>query len=155
MNNFKDNSKIIGCKKIVGGMTKGKIQFSEQPINFLAMLDVKTGQIVDPFHKLNNQSLKGNILVFPNAIGSSVGAYTIFSLKKNNTSPKGIICTNSVDITTASGCAISNIPLVYINNEEFKQFCKYYDGITIERRSEIILDADNENIIFDSDNKSI
>jgi predicted aconitase with swiveling domain len=119
------------------------------------MLDVKTRQIIDPSHKLNNQSLKGNILIFPNAIGSSVGAYTIFSLKKNNTAPYGIICTNSVDITTASGCAISNIPLVYINNEELKEFNKCYDCISIGRRSEIILDADNENIIFDADNKSI
>ena len=144
-----NNNEIIKCKKIVGGITKGKLQISEQPINFLATVNVKTGQINDANHKLNNQTIKGNILVFPNAIGSTVGAYTIFSLKKNNTSPHGIICTNSVDITTASGCAISNIPLVYINNEELKEFNKCYDGISIGRRSEIILDADNENIIFD------
>ncbi len=110
----------IKCKKIVGGITKGKLLFSDQPINFLAMLNLKTGQIMDTNHKLNNLTLKNNILVFPNAIGSSVGAYTIFSLKNNNTSPNGIICTNSVDITTASGCAISNIPLVHIEKNNYE-----------------------------------
>ena len=137
----------IKCKKIVGGITKGKLLFSDQPINFLAMLNLKTGQITDTNHKLNNLTLKNNILVFPNAIGSSVGAYTIFSLKNNNTSPNGIICTNSVDITTASGCAISNIPLVYIekNNYEIlknhhKEQCKHSD--------DIVLDAENESIIL-------
>lgn len=149
-----NNNEIIKCKKIVGGITKGKLQISEQPINFLATVNVKTGQINDANHKLNNQTIKGNILVFPNAIGSTVGAYTIFSLKRNNTSPNGIICTNSVDITTASGCAISNIPLVYIDNKEIQKFNNKYHSIK-NRNNEIILDANNENIIFNPDNKSI
>ena len=88
----------IKCKKIVGGITSGKLLVSEQPINFLAMIDIKTGKITDKNHKLNSQTLKNSILIFPNAIGSSVGAYTIFSLKNNNTSPNGIICTNYVSI---------------------------------------------------------
>lgn len=149
-----NNNEIIKCKKIVGGITKGKLQISEQPINFLATVNVKTGQINDANHKLNNQTIKGNILVFPNAIGSTVGAYTIFSLKRNNTSPNGIICTNSVDITTASGCAISNIPLVYIDNKEIQKFNNKYHSIK-NRNNEIILDANNENIIFDPDDKSL
>ncbi len=145
----------IKCKRIVGGVTKGKLLFSEQPLNFLAMLNVKTGQINDINHDLNNQTLKNNILVFPNAIGSSVGAYTIFSLKNNNTSPNGIICTNSVDITTASGCAISNIPLVYINKTdlvELKNHCKEMEKHGSSK--EVILDAEKEFIIFYND-KSI
>ncbi len=145
----------IKCKRIVGGITKGKLLFSEQPLNFLAMLNVKTGQINDIDHKLNNQSLKNNILVFPNAVGSSVGAYTIFSLKNNNTSPNGIICTNSVDITTASGCAISNIPLVYVDKNDLEELMRYYyDGNNKNSNNEVILDAENGFIIFDND-KSI
>jgi uncharacterized protein len=145
----------IKCKRIVGGVTKGKLLFSEQPLNFLAMLNVKTGQINDINHDLNNQTLKSNILVFPNAVGSSVGAYTIFSLKNNNTSPNGIICTNSVDITTASGCAISNIPLVHINENDsvqLKNYCKEKEKHSGSK--EITLDAEKE-IIFFYDDKSI
>ncbi|MDQ6722899.1 MAG: DUF126 domain-containing protein [Thermoproteota archaeon] len=145
----------VKCKRIVGGIVKGKILFSEQPLNFLAMLNVKTGQVNDINHKLNNQTLKNNILVFPNAVGSSVGAYTIFSLKNNNTAPNGIICTNSVDITTASGCAISNIPLVYVDKNDLEELMRYYyDGNNKNSNNEIILDAENGFIILDND-KSI
>jgi len=141
----------IKCKKIVGGITSGKLLVSEQPINFLAMIDIKTGRITDKNHKLNSQTLKNSILIFPNAIGSSVGAYTIFSLKNNNTSPNGIICTNSVDITTASGCAISNIPLVFIEKKENEYLNKNRNG-----NMNIILDADNGFIILNTINdKSI
>src|SRR5919112_2411270 len=137
----------IKCKRIVGGVTKGKLLFSEQPLNFLAMLNVKTGKINDTNHDLNDQTLKDSILVFPNAIGSSVGAYTIFSLKNNNTPPNGIICTNSVDITTASGCAISNIPLAYIDKNYYDILKNYY-GEKDKNDKEVILDAENGNIIF-------
>ena len=137
----------IKCKKIVGGITSGKLLVSEQPINFLAMIDIKTGKITDKNHKLNSQTLKNSILIFPNAIGSSVGAYTIFSLKNNNTSPNGIICTNSVDITTASGCAISNIPLVFIEKKENEYLNKNRNG-----NMDIILDADNGFIILNTTN---
>jgi predicted aconitase with swiveling domain len=146
-----DKQKLkIRCKKIVGGMTSGKLLVSEQPINFLAMIDIKTGKIIDKNHKLNNQSLKNSILVFSNAIGSSVGAYTIFSLKNNNTSPNGIICTNSVDITTASGCAISNIPLAHIEKKDFEYLKKMRND-----NIDITLDSDNEFIILNTNNKSI
>jgi predicted aconitase with swiveling domain len=115
------------------------------------MIDIKTGKITDKNHKLNSQTLKNSILIFPNAIGSSVGAYTIFSLKNNNTSPNGIICTNSVDITTASGCAISNIPLVFIEKKENEYLNKNRNG-----NMDIILDADNGFIILNTTNdKSI
>ena len=137
----------IKCKKIVGGITKGKLLFSDQPINFLAMLNPKTGQIMDTNHKLNNLTLKNNILVFPNAIGSSVGAYTIFSLKNNNTSPNGIICTESVDITTASGCAISNIPLVYIEKNNYEILKNHYEEKG-KHSNDVVLDAENESIIL-------
>src|SRR6476469_4515087 len=151
-----NNEKLkIKCKKIVGGITSGKLLVSEQPINFLAMIDIKTGKITDKNHKLNSQSLKNSILIFPNAIGSSVGAYTIFSLKNNNTSPNGIICTNSVDITTASGCAISNIPLVYIDKTNFEELKNYLDKKD-KNSNGIILDAEKEiiTLFFDND-KSI
>ncbi len=101
---------IVRCKVIVRGYAEGDVIYSNKPINFLAMVDID-GKIIDENHQLYNQSIADKILVFPNAIGSSVGAYTIYGLKKRNAAPKGIIC-KQVDITTASGCAIAKIPLV-------------------------------------------
>jgi predicted aconitase with swiveling domain len=100
------------CRKIVGGSAKGKAIVTKQAINFLAMVDVSKGVVKDKNHELFEKSIKGLILVLPNAIGSSVGAYTIYSLRLNGASPIAVVCTNRADITLSSGCAISNIPLV-------------------------------------------
>lgn len=102
---------ISGCKKIVGGKGEGTALVSSQPINFLAMVEAKTGKITDPRHELHDRSLKGAVLVFPNAIGSSVGAYVFYSLREAGTAPAAIVCAKA-DITTASGCAIASIPVV-------------------------------------------
>ena len=100
------------CRKIVGGYGIGNALLTEERINFLSMIDTEKGIIQDPHHQLSGSSVKGAVLVFPGAIGSSVGAYVIYSLKVNGAAPAAIISTNKADITTASGCAISNIPLV-------------------------------------------
>ena len=75
-----------------------------QPINFLAMVNAKTGTITDPLHDLNlmTSPLKGSVLILPYAIGSSVGAYAIYSLKEYGNAPSAVVC-SKVDITTASG----------------------------------------------------
>lgn len=145
----------ISCKKIVGGLAKGKMLFSEKPINFLGMVNHKTGEIIDSNHPLYNQCLKDTILIFPNSTGSSVGAYTIFSLKTNQVSPNGIICTSLADITTASGCAISNIPLALLNNNEFRQLKEHIKKFSCDDHFELILDAENELLIVDDNDRSI
>ncbi|HUG97273.1 MAG TPA: DUF126 domain-containing protein [Nitrososphaera sp.] len=102
---------INNCKKIVGGSGEGPALVTVQPINFLAMVDPKTGRITDPKHELYEKSLKGAVLVFPYAVGSSVGAYAIYSLREYGSAPSAIVCSKA-DINTASGCAIANIPMV-------------------------------------------
>ena len=102
---------ITGCKKIVGGAGSGKTLVTSQPLNFLAMVDPKTGKVTDQKHELYGKSLKNAVLVYPNAVGSSVGAYVFYSLAQNGVAPSAIVCTKA-DITTASGCAIANIPVV-------------------------------------------
>ncbi len=113
------------------------------------MLNTKTGEISDANHVLDKQSIKNKILFFPNAIGSSVGAYTIFSLKTNNVAPNGIVCVNLIDITTASACAISNIPLAYLDKKGFNELKKNSTALSKNNQPvEIILDAEEGYIIY-------
>jgi len=119
-------------KTIVKGKAKGIILKSYNPINFLGAVDKKTGVIRDENHDLFNKSVKDTILVFPNGIGSSVGAYTIYSLKSNNSAPRAMIC-QKADLTVASGCALANIPLVIVTKEEFE---------SLENGKEINIDTD-------------
>lgn len=120
-------------KTIVGGKAKGMILLTTQPINFLSSVDHLTGKITDKNHELFGKFMKDSILIFPYSVGSSVGAYSIFALKSNNASPSGIICSLKTDITTASGCAIANIPLL--------ELCKDQVIPEIEILSEGIIDG--------------
>jgi uncharacterized protein len=129
----------INCKKIVGGKAEGLALLSNKPLNMLSMLDTKFGLIKDKDHDLFNQTLKNRILIFPNCIGSSVGAYVFYSLKINGVSPIAIICTNKCDIITASGCAISDIPLVDGTGSNFK---------SLNNNTKVIVDADKQMVII-------
>ena len=120
-------------KIIVKGKAKGKIMKSNSPINFLGAVDKKTGIIRDNKHDMFQKSLKDSILVFPHGIGSSVGAYTIYSLKSNGSAPAAMICTKA-DLSVASGCALANIPMVIANQEQYDSLL---DG------QEITLDAES------------
>ena len=108
-------------KILVKGKAQGTVLKSKNPINFLGTVDKKTGIISDKNHELFEKSIKDCILVFPSGVGSSVGAYTIYSIKSNNSAPLAMICTKA-DLTVATGCALANIPLVIISDEEFSSF---------------------------------
>ena len=123
-------------KIIVQGTAQGTVLKTSSPINFLGAVDKKTGTIRDKKYDIFEKSIKDTILVFPHGIGSSVGAYTIYSLKSNNSAPVAMICTKA-DLTVASGCALANIPMIVISNEEFNSI---QDGnkITVDTKSENI-----------------
>ncbi|MEK0345057.1 MAG: DUF126 domain-containing protein, partial [Nitrosopumilus sp.] len=121
----------------VAGKVQGIVLKSEKPINFLGTVDKKTGVISDKNHDLFEKSIKDTILVFPSGVGSSVGAYTIYSIKSNNTAPLAMIC-KKADLTVVTGCALANIPLIIISDEEFS---------SINNGMKISLDTDSSNPI--------
>ena len=124
-------------KILVKGKVKGTILKSQKPINFLGTVDKKTGIISDEHHDLFKKSIKDSILVFPYGVGSSVGAYTIYSIKSNNSSPLAMIC-EKVDLTVATGCALANIPLITVSDSEFS---------LLENGKKILLDTESSNPI--------
>ncbi len=108
----------MNVKIIVRGKAQGSLLVAKNPINFLGGIDKKTGLVHDKKHDLFGKSIGNKILAFPFGVGSSVGAYTIYSLKYNNCAPLAMICLKA-DLTTASGCAISNIPLVVADKNDY------------------------------------
>ena len=135
---YSERRMLIKCRVIVKGAAEGDALVTSQAINFLTMIDLNSGIVKDDRHDLYKKNIANRILVFPNAIGSSVGAYSIYALKTNNVAPKAIVCIKA-DITTASGCAIANIPLV--DNPES-------DISKIKSGSSIKVDAMNGMIQF-------
>ena len=124
-------------KIIVPGRTSGIVLKTTNPINFLGAVDKKTGVIHDQKYDIYKKSIQNSVLVFPHGIGSSVGAYTIYSLKSNNVAPVAMIC-KKADLTVASGCALADIPMIILCDEEFN---------TIENGQQIQIDTESEKIL--------
>lgn len=120
-------------KVIVKGKVQGITLVAKNPMNFLGAVDKKTGKVKDEKHDLFGKSLTEKILVFPYGVGSSVGAYTIYSIKSNECAPQAMICLKA-DLTTASGCALANIPLVVVSKDEYDSI---KDGTKITLDTEI------------------
>ena len=121
-------------KIIVRGKAQGIVLKTINPINFLGAVDKISGMIRDKKYDIFEKSIKNTVLVFPHGIGSSVGAYTIYSLKSHQSAPVAMIC-QKADLTVASGCALANIPMIVVSNEEFN---------SIQNGNEITVDTSSE-----------
>ena len=124
-------------KVIVQGKVKGTVLKTTNPINFLGAVDKKTGVIHDQKYDIFEKSIKDSILVFPHGIGSSVGAYTIYSLKSHESAPLAMIC-KKADLTVASGCALANIPMIVVSKEQFD---------SIENGKEVEINTESTTIL--------
>ena len=124
-------------KVIVQGKVKGTVLKTTNPINFLGAVDKKTGIIHDQKYDIFEKSVKDSILVFPHGIGSSVGAYTIYSLKSYESAPLAMIC-KKADLTVASGCALANIPMIVVSKEKFD---------SIENGEEVEINTESTTIL--------
>jgi len=93
------------------GVAKGEALTTLQPISFYGGVDPDTGEIIEKGHELEGKKLKGKILVFPNGKGSTVGSYTLYRMKKNDTAPAGII-NEECETVVAVGAIISEIPCI-------------------------------------------
>jgi len=128
---------VLRARGLVNGLGCGEALISHSPISFLGGVDAEEGKIVDKSHELFGLSINKKVLIFPHSIGSSVGAYIIFKLKKNDKAPSAIINLKS-DMTTVSGCAIAKIPLVDM-----------VDGLSlIKEGDELIVNANDGFVIF-------
>ena len=124
-------------KVIVQGKVKGTVLKTTNPINFLGAVDKKTGIIHDQKCDIFEKSIKDSILVFPHGIGSSVGAYTIYSLKSYESAPLAMIC-KKADLTVASGCALANIPMIVVSKQKFD---------SIENGEEVEINTESTTIL--------
>lgn len=129
----------IKCVCIVKGFAEGEALISNTPINFLTMIDAENGEIKDLNHYLCGKTLRNKIFVFPYSVGSSVGAYVLYSLKKKLVAPLAVVCSSKMDITTASACAISNIPAVHLTHTSSIDALRNSRALNVDGEREQIL----------------
>jgi len=103
--------RVAKGRVIVEGEAEGELLVSTKVLHLLGGLDPERGIVSELNHDLYGQSIAGKVLAFPRSVGSSVGSYVLYRLKKLNLAPVAII-NEDTDIITASGCALANIPLM-------------------------------------------
>lgn len=96
---------------ISAGSAIGPALVTRDPISFYGGVDPDSGTITDRDHELFGTSVVGTIFIFPRGKGSTVGSYVLYRMKKQGTSPAGIINIESEAII-AVGAIIAAIPLV-------------------------------------------
>lgn len=102
---------ILKGRKVMGGTAEGEALVSTDSVSFYGGVDPVTGIIIDPDHSNKGDNITGKIFVFPTGKGSTVGSYVIYRMAKLGTAPAAIINVETEAIL-ATGCVISNIPLV-------------------------------------------
>ncbi|MFZ1877428.1 MAG: DUF126 domain-containing protein, partial [Nitrososphaeraceae archaeon] len=68
-----------------------------------------------------------------------VGAYVLYSLKKKSVAPLAVVCSSKMDITTASACAISNIPAVHLTHTSSIDALRNSRALNVDGEREQIL----------------
>ena len=101
----------LSGRKIYKGLVEAEAIVTKDGISFYGGVDPDTGKVVEVRHELEGQSITGKVLVFPTGKGSTVGSYTMYRMKKNNTAPAAIV-NKQIDTIIAVGCIISEIPCV-------------------------------------------
>lgn len=119
---------ILKGRGISGGEAKGEVVKVEDRVSFLGDADPETGKV------FGEVDVTDSIFVFPGGIGSTVGSYVIYQLKKNGTAPKAMINEHTETIV-ATGAIISDIPLI-----DRIQLDLLEDG------DEVIVDGDSEEV---------
>jgi hypothetical protein len=127
--------KIKG-RAISRGEAEGEVIISHKNFSFLGDVDVETGIVVAEDSDISGKSISGKIFIFPYGRGSTVGSYSLLSMKKNGVSPAGIINVES-EAVVAVGAIISSIPL--IDKLEKNPFGVFRDGDFIKIRGEYVI----------------
>ena len=92
-----------GRTVVEGGMIEGEALVSSMRFGFFGGVNPGTGVVIDRWHDLFEQNMKGKILIYPEGRGSTVGAAIILELARTGCAPKAILFNASEIITVTGG----------------------------------------------------
>lgn len=92
-----------GRAVVEGAIVEGEALVSSMPFGFFGGVNPGTGVVIDRWHDLFEQNMKGKILVYPEGRGSTVGAAIILELARTGCAPKAILFNVSEIITVTGG----------------------------------------------------
>ena len=103
--------KPLKGRLIFAGKGSGRVLKSDAPLGLFGHLDPKTGVYHEAGHPLDGKCVKGRVLAFPRAKGSTVGSYILYALRKTGQAPAAMLL-GECDTIVAVGAIIGSIPTV-------------------------------------------
>ncbi|MFC1679903.1 aconitase X swivel domain-containing protein [Elusimicrobiota bacterium] len=103
--------RTIKGRIIYKGEASGEVLKSDDPVGFFGHLDPDTGMYRESGHPLDGKCVKGKILAFPRAKGSTVGSYVVYALTKTGQAPAAMVI-GECDTIVAVGAIIGEVPTV-------------------------------------------
>lgn len=104
------SKKLIG-RSVVKGKAEAEALVTREALSFMGSINPKTGYVIERGHELEGQCLKGKILVFPTAKGSTGGSYMLYDVVKNGVGPVGIVNSEAESIVVI-GAIVAKLPVV-------------------------------------------
>jgi len=112
----------------------GRLLPISRPISYLGDIDPERGEILKAY------SVAGSIVAYPNAVGSTVGSYVLYSLRRHGVSPAALIV-EIEDPVTVVGAVISDIPLYKLTNSTVRELQQYKGKNACIEADELVLKA--------------
>ena len=108
----------IRGKKVIGGKASGEAAVSETALCFRSEFNPIEGRVIDSNHPMYDRILTGKVVVMPSTKGSSGNTMFMRIASLEGKAPSGLI-NKEIDPPLVLACAIANIPLVQIGDEDF------------------------------------
>jgi len=107
---------------------------TSKPISYLGEIDPKSGVLRGEGVLINK------VLAYPNAVGSTVGSYVIYALKRYNKAPKALII-NFLEPVTIIASIISDIPLYKLIDIRVENLVQYKNFKACIKNGELIIEG--------------
>ncbi len=105
------NEIVLTGRKVHGGSAEGEALVAKAPLGGFGTFNLKTGEVVDLKHEWFGKNVKGKVLVFTTASGSSAWTIAHQALRFTGCAPAAYVVCNS-NPQTALGSVVTRIPCV-------------------------------------------
>ena len=131
------STKTFKCEHIVAGKTSGPALVSNEAVCFY-LIEPETGVVVEHKHVLEGRSMAGTVLVAHAGKGSSVVQMDgLFKIANKGKNPVAVILRHP-DPVFVSALLVMEIPSVYNVEEEFYEYVKDGDKVTVDANNGVI-----------------
>lgn len=129
---------VMKCKVAVPGESQGPALVLKRPFSYMEGVNIKTGEFYEEeYSELKGQNLKGRMMIYPHAKGSTGDCMRLWRAYENGVEPAGII-TIVPDSILVQGALLCGIPFVYSPDQNPIEVISSGDWVEIRRDTVIV-----------------